>query len=47
MHIGTYRVCDGVVLEHQAQNQEVLLMLPLGAPCCVFEQDTLTPHITG
>ena len=33
----------GIVVEHQTPNQEVLGSILQAAPCCVLEQDTLTP----
>ena len=34
-----------VVVEHRTLNQEVLGSIP--TPCCVLEQDALTPYSTG
>ena len=34
----------GVVVERRTPNQEVLVRSPQAAPCCVLEQDTLTPY---
>ena len=36
----------GVVVE-RTPNREILGSIPQAAPCCVFEQDTLTPYSTG
>ena len=33
----------GVVVERRTPNQEVLGSIPTESPCCVLEQDTLTP----
>ena len=34
----------GVVVEHQTLNREVQGSITQTAPCCVLEQDTLTPY---
>ena len=43
------RECGGVVVERGTPNREVLgwVRFPQAAPCCVIEQDTLTPYSTG